>query len=127
MQYGQHDLRDHVLGRDQVDIVYLPHILQLHIPLRQLFRCSVKAIALVGDVVVLAEDAAEVAPREEDGARAVVALYAGLFAEMGRYDVDLGGLGADEADAGCFPAVHSAASRAEVAVPEVGIGFRSLP
>lgn len=115
-----------MLRGDQVDIVYLSHILQLHVPFGQLFRGSVEAIALVCDVVVLAEDAAEVASREEDGARAVVALYARLLAEMGRYDIDLGGLGADEADACLFPAIHSAASRAEVAVSQVGVGFRPL-
>ena len=52
-----------------------------------------------------------------------MALYAGFFAEMGCYGINLGGLGADEADACLFPAIHSAASRAEVAVPEVGIGL----
>lgn len=56
-----------------------------------------------------------------------MALYAGFFAEMGSYDIDLGGLGADEADARFLPAIDSAASRAEVAVSEVGIGFRPLP
>ena len=75
------------------------------------------------NVVVLAEDAAEVASGKEDGAGAVMALDAGLFAEMGSYDIDLGGLGTDEADAGSFPAVDSAAPRAEVAVAQVGIGL----
>ena len=76
--------------------------------------------------MVLAEDAAEVASREEDGARAVVALYARLFAEMGGDDVDFGGLGADEADACRLPAIDSAPSRAEVAVLQMGVGSRSL-
>lgn len=126
VQYGQHNLRHHMLRRDQVDIVYLAHILQLHVPLGQLLRCRVEAVALVRDVVVLAEDAVEVAAGEEDGPGAVVPLYAGLLAEMGRDDVDFGGFGADEADAGLFPAVHSAASRAEVAVAKVGVGFCPL-
>ena len=112
-----------MLRRDQVDIVYLSDILQLQIPLGQLLRCGIEAVGLVRNVVVLAEDAAEVASGEEDGAGAVVPLYAGFFAEMGRDDVDLCGLGADEADACCFPAVHSAASRAEIAVSEVSVGF----
>ena len=107
---------------DQVDVVYLSHILQLHIPLGQLFRRSVKAIALVRDVVVLAEHAAEVASRKEDGAGAVVALYAGFLAEVGGDDIDFGGLGADEAEACFFIAIDSAQSWAEVAVAEVGIG-----
>ena len=74
------------------------------------------------DVVVLAEDAAEVASREEDGARAMVALDAGLFAEMGGYDVDFGAFGGDQAEAGLLIAVDSAKPRAEVAVAEVGRG-----
>ena len=78
------------------------------------------------DVVVLAEDAAEVASGKEDGARAVVALDAGFLAKVGGYDIDLGCLGADEADAGSFPAVDAAASRAEVAIAQVGIGLRPL-
>lgn len=74
------------------------------------------------DVVVLAEDAAEAASGEEDGAGAMVALDAGLFAEMGGDDIDLGGLGADQAEAGLFIAVDSAKPWAEVAVAEVGMG-----
>ena len=72
--------------------------------------------------MVLAEDAAEVASGEEDGAGAVVALNAGLFAEMGRDDIDLCGLGADEAGSSRFVAVHAAASGAEVTISEVGVG-----
>ena len=126
VQYGQYDLRHHVLRRDQVDIVHLAHILQLDIPSGQLLRRGVEAVALVRNVVVLAEDAAEVAAREEDGARAIVALDARLLAEVGGDDVDRGGAGADEAEARRLPAVDAAASRAEVAVPEVGVGRGSL-
>lgn len=57
-----------MLRRDQIDIVHHSHILQLHIPFGQLFRCGIKAIALVRDLVVLAEDATKVASGEEDGA-----------------------------------------------------------
>ena len=78
------------------------------------------------DIVVLAEDAAKVTSREEDGPRAVVTLYARLLAEMGSYDIDFGGLGTDEADAGCFVAVDSAESGAEVAIAKVGVGGRPL-
>ena len=126
VQYGQYDLRNHMLRRDQVDIVHLAHILQLDVPRGQLLRRGVEAVASVRNVVVLAEDAAEVAAREEDGPRAAVALDARLLAEMGGDDVDGGGAGADEAEARRLPAVDAAASRAEVAVPEVGVGRRSL-
>ena len=56
-----------------------------------------------------------------------MALYAWLFAEMGGYDIDFGGLGADEADARCFVAIYTATSWAEVIVPEVSIGCRPFP
>ena len=75
----------------------------------------------MGDVVILTEDATEIASGKEDGSRAIVALYARLFAKMGGDYVDFGRLGADEADARLFPAIHSASSGAEVAVFEVGI------
>ena len=78
------------------------------------------------DVVVLAEDAAEVASREENGAGAVVALYAWLFAKVRGDDVDFGCLGANEANACSFPAIDSAASRAQVAVAEVSVCPRLL-
>ena len=74
------------------------------------------------NVVVLAEDATEVAPGEEDRPGAIVPLYAGFFAEMRSYDVDFGGLRANEADARLFVAVHIAATGAEVAVSEVSVG-----
>ena len=126
VQHGKHNLGNHMLRGDQVDIMYLAHLLQLHVPLGQLFRRGVEPIALMRDVVVLAEDAAEVASGKEDGARAVVALDAGFLAKVGGYDIDLGGLGADEADTGPFPAVDAAASGAEVAIAQVGIGLGPL-
>lgn len=111
-----------MLRRDQVDVVHLAHILQLHVPFGQLFRRGVEAVAAVRDVVVLAEDAAEVAAGEEHGAGAMVALDAGLLAEVGGDDVDFGGRGADEAEAGFFIPIDSALARAEVAMFEMGIG-----
>lgn len=51
-----------------------------------------------------------------------MALYIWLFAETGGDDINFGGLGADEADAGFFPTIYSVSSRAEVAVLEVGMG-----
>jgi hypothetical protein len=42
-----------MLGCNEVDVVYPAHVLQLHVPLGELLRCEVKAVALVGDVVVL--------------------------------------------------------------------------
>ena len=49
-----------------------------------------------------------------------MALEAGFFAEVRGYSVDED-VGADEAMAGCFVAVHAAQAGAEVAVGEVGV------
>lgn len=115
-----------MLGRDQIDIVAAADRLQLQVPLGQLLGGQVEAVALVGDVVVLAEDAAQVAAAEEDGAAAVVALQARLLAEVRGDGVHLDRLGADQADAGCFPPVDVAFARAEVAFGEVGVGGGAL-
>ena len=71
--------------------------------------------------MILAEYATEVAPGEEDGPRAVVALYARFLPEVGRDNIDFRGLGANEADARPFVAVYATAVWAEVAVFEMGI------
>ena len=44
-----------MLGGDEVDVVAFSHVLQLHIPVGELLRCEVEAVALVGDVMVLTE------------------------------------------------------------------------
>jgi len=75
--------------------------------------------------MVLAEDAAQVAAAEEDGAAAIVALETGLFAEV-RGDCVDEDVGADEAVAGGAEAVHTAEAGAEVAVREVGVGERAF-
>ena len=59
------------------------HLLQLDIPLPQLLGRETKAVLLVRDIVVLAEDTSQITSGEEDGARAVVALETGFFAEVG--------------------------------------------
>ena len=60
--------------RDQIDVMHPTNVLQLHVPFGELFWCEVKPIPLVGDVVVLTENAAKVAAREEDSTRTIVAL-----------------------------------------------------
>lgn len=59
-------LGDDVFGRNKIDIVNAPHLLQLHIPLGEFLGRKVEAIALVGNVEVLAKHAPQVAAREED-------------------------------------------------------------
>ena len=71
--------------------------------------------------MVLAEDAAEIAPGEEDRPGAVVPLYARFLAEVGRDNIDFCGLGADEADARPFVAVYATVAGAKVAVFEMGV------
>jgi hypothetical protein len=38
---------------NEVDVVYVAHVLQLYVPLGELLRYEVETVALVGDVVVL--------------------------------------------------------------------------
>ncbi len=45
----------------EVDIVDSANFLQLHVPFSKLFGGEIEALPLMGDIVVLAEDAAEVA------------------------------------------------------------------
>ena len=73
------------------------------------------------DIVVLAKDAAQVAAAEEDGAGAVVACDAGLFAKVRADDVHFH-IGADEAVAGLLEAIDGAEAWAEIAVAQVGVG-----
>ena len=74
------------------------------------------------NVVVLAEDAAEVTAGEEDSTGATVPLDIGFLAIMRGDGVDLGGRGVNEAVAGFLIAVHAAEARVEVTVEEVGVG-----
>ena len=68
-----------MLRRDEIDVVCIPHLLQLNVPLGELLRRQVESLCLVGNVMVLAEYATEVAAGEEDRAGSVVALYTGLY------------------------------------------------
>ena len=77
-------------------------------------------MALVRDVVVLAENAAQVAAGEEDSTATIVALDAWLLAKVRRDRADLD-VRSDEAYACCFVPIHAAHSRAKVAVAEVGV------
>jgi hypothetical protein len=55
VQDGEGYLRDDMLRGDEVDVVAFPHVLELHVPFGELLGREVEAIALVGDVMVLAE------------------------------------------------------------------------
>ena len=129
-----------MLRRDEVDVVDSADVLELHVPFSKLLGREVEALPLVCNIVVLAEDAAEVAAREEDGARAIVALDAGLyvipttsstdeqykeltsalslltFTKVGSDHIDLHRLRPDQADSSLLISIHSAQSGAEIAI-----------
>ena len=63
MQNGERDLRDDVLGRDEVDVAHVAHLLQLEVPLAEFLGGEVEAGALVRDVVVLAEAGCDIRRR----------------------------------------------------------------
>ena len=79
----------------------------------------------MGYVMILTEDTAQVAAREEDGSAAVVTSDAGLFAKMRADDIDLD-IRSDQAVACLLVPIDRATARAEVAVPEVCIGQGAL-
>lgn len=74
---------------DEIDIVNLAKILELHEPLSKLFWSDFEAIALVGNSVVLAEHAAEIATGEENRVRAIVALYARFLYRIKCFDIPM--------------------------------------
>src|SRR6185437_9600445 len=75
------DLRDHMFGRHEVDVV-ATLVLKLQYHLRQPLRSNPLPTHLPGDVVVLAEHAAQVAAGEKDRARAIPPPKAVLLPEM---------------------------------------------
>jgi hypothetical protein len=90
------DLRDDMLRRDPVDVVAADR-LEVDHDLGQPLGRDQLASHLPRDVVVLAEDAAEVAPREEDRPRPALATEAVLLAEVREIGGN-GGLASDRAE-----------------------------
>src|SRR5262245_11946116 len=106
-----------MLGRDEVDVVTAAR-LQLEHHAGQLPRPHLDALALLARLEVLAEDAAKVAPGEEDGARPLPAAEDVLLAEVGEVGGDprvAGGLADGEP---AVEAVDLAVARAERADAE---------
>jgi len=126
MEDGQRDLRNNVLGRHKVDVVDMPHILQLYVPLCELLRSKIETTGLMGDVIVLTEDAAETTAAEEDATTSVVTLEAGLFSKVRRNGVNFDGLSADKTDARLLVPIHAAQSWAKVAIAQMCICLRSF-
>jgi hypothetical protein len=71
-EYGFENLRDDVARRDEVHVV-TALLLELQHHRRELVRLHLAPDALLADLPVLTEDAAQVAPAEEDRARAAPA------------------------------------------------------
>jgi hypothetical protein len=105
-----------VFWRDEVDIMYISHLLEFDVPLRQFFRGQVEAVSLVRNILVhvmsetvhksvvsaiprtymvLTKDTAQIASRKKDRPASMVPLYTWLFTSVGRNDIDLGRFGTD--------------------------------
>lgn len=63
MQDAKDDLWHDVFWCDKVNVVDPTDILQLDIPFGELFRCEVKAVARMGNVVVLGTRSASILAR----------------------------------------------------------------
>jgi len=81
---GSHDLWNVVGGSDEIDVVGAQFLEPHHI-VRHLGEGGLLASPPVADVIILAEDAAEIAVGEKDGSRAMISHQRGFLAEMGKY------------------------------------------
>ena len=122
---GFEELGHDVFGGDEVDVMAAA-VLQGEHHLGEAFGRGFVAGRFLANVEVLAEDAAEVAPGEEDGAAAVPAAEAVFFAEVGEVAGDAG-VAAGFADgftgAAGFDAVDAAVAGADGAFAEPLDGF----
>jgi len=120
---GGDDLRHHVAGCDEVDVVAALGLQGEH-HLRQFLRLHFSTGSLLADLPVLAEEAAQAAPGEEDGARAPGAAEWVLLAVVRPIAVDQGPYtGAADRSPDRLEAVHMAVTGAEVAIGHVLIGL----
>lgn len=89
----------------------------------QVFILDRFSSSLVGNGPVLAEDTAEIAVREKDGARSIFAHQRHLFAKMGLSAKDHG-FGRSPTDPSfAFLAIHPALPRTELTILEYGVGL----
>ena len=104
-------------GRDKVDVVAARMLEREHYA-GEIGVAGPRPITAVVDFPVLAEDAEQVAVREEDRPRAVFADQRSLFAEVGTVGGDLEGIGAAADTLLARHAVDSTLARAEAALFE---------
>lgn len=76
--------------------------------------------------MVLTKHTAQIATREKDTARAVVACNTGLFAEMWSNDVNFHCFCANQAMASLFIAIHRAQPRTKIAIAKVSVCERAF-
>lgn len=117
--------------------MYISHLLEFNVPLRQFFRGQIEAVSLVRNILVrvmsvtvhkdlisalprtymvLTKDTAQIAPREKHRSASMVSLYTWLFTSVRRNDIDLGRFRADQAHPCLFVSIHAATTGAQIAV-----------
>jgi len=106
-------------GRDEVDVMAALALQREH-HVGESRRGDLPAHVLLADIVVLAEDAGQIAAGKEDGARAVATNEGRLFAEV-RGKAGHSGPSPGTAEAAFIPqAVHAAAPGADLAGRQAG-------
>jgi hypothetical protein len=121
VQDSKRDLRNDVFWRHKVDVVHLSDLLEFDYPASKFFWSKVESLSLMSNVMVLTEDASQIATREENAPASVVTLYAGLLAEVRADDIHFDGFGADEAIASPLVAIHITKARAKIAMAQMSI------
>jgi hypothetical protein len=53
-------LWNNVFRRDEIDVVNVPHLLELHEPFAKLLGREIEAVPLMSNLVILAKDAPEI-------------------------------------------------------------------
>ena len=101
---------------DEIDIVHSSNILEFDHPFSKLFWSQVESFSLMGNVMVLAEDASQIATREEYATAPVMTLYAGLFTKMRADHIHFDLFGAYEAIAGLLVPIDAAKTWTKIAV-----------
>jgi hypothetical protein len=120
---GRDDLRHDMARRDEIDVVAADRLQSQH-QVGELLVARLHAFASPGNLKILAIDAAQVAPGEEDRARAARAAEAVLLAVVRPRRMDDRPLaGAADCAAGRLPPVDPAIAGAEVASAETGARF----
>src|SRR3972149_2370745 len=102
-------------GGNEIDVM-AANLLKFDHDVRQIFICNFLPLAFMGDRPVLAENTAQVAVGEEDGARTAYSRYRFFFTKMGvGAENDGAEWGTAEPLLALLP-IHSTSPRAELAM-----------